>query len=393
MHAQLFPTYNLKNISRYYYLTIFMNGWFTTANWVFLFARYISQKEIGLVEGIAVLIGILMEVPSGVVADMIGKVKSLILGNALLVICCFVIYSADNYTAFLIGNIIMFLGFAFNSGANEALLYDSLKEKNLQKHYDQIIGKTNALKITTTLITTGIGGLLYRYSPTLPFVAWGIFSLISICILTSVKEPKIDTFKASFKEYFALLSNGVRSLFNVALKPYLITLFTLSSIVILSHGLVRQSTAAYFGYNGETFGYLYTLVTIPAILISTQTSFLRQKIGTKALLLLPLLLLLLGYTIASGSNSAWFGALVFLLLNISEYVSAPVISSVINENIDSRHRATTLSTLSLFSQIPYIILVSFFATLVEIQNIPTLMLGYAIFLGLVWAHTAVFVRN
>jgi MFS family permease len=158
-------------------------------------------------------------------------------------------------------------------------------------------------------------------------------------------------------------------------------------------GLVRQSMANYFGYNGVTFGYLFALVSIPAILVTLGYDRLRKLLGDKKFLLLTLGLYTLGFSIASAGTGLVVGGIVYLIIMVTQGLARPIVSSLINERIDSKHRATTLSTLSLITQIPYIILVSFFAGLVEVQSIPTLMLGYALCLALVWSHTAVFVRD
>jgi hypothetical protein len=63
------------------------------------------------------------------------------------------------------------------------------------------------------------------------------------------------------------------------------------------------------------------------------------------------------------------GALVFLLLMTTEKFAQPLISVIINDRVESKHRATTLSTVALLAQIPYILLMLMFAQIVESTTI------------------------
>lgn len=371
-----FPYFGISNIKYFYWLTLFINGWFILPNWVFYFRQFITQTQVGLVEGIAVLIGIAMEVPSGVLADLLGKRNTLILGSLFQLISCLILINSTEFIHFLIGNSIMFIGFAFHSGATEALAYDSLKESNKAKKYPEVIGKSSSITIAATLISTVIGGYLYGLNPTYPFYAWVIFLAISVIILIFMKEPRVDTIRFNFYNYLAHLKEGTATLFNASLQPYLLPLFTFAIFVKLYQGIVRQSTAAYFGYTGETFGYLFAAISIPAIYASFKFAKLRIRFGDKRLITFSLFAFMLSFLVAASTNNPLIGATYYLVINCIENLVKPLTSSIINEHTDSKHRATTLSTLALFSQVPYIILTITFASITEVQNLPILFWVY-----------------
>ena len=370
-----------------------MHGWFILPNWVFYFSKHLTIAQIGLIEGIAVLIGILMEVPSGVLADLLGKKKTIIIGNLLLILSSLIIINSTEFIHFLIGDVMMFIGFAFQSGAVEAFTYDSLKEKGKEDQYDTVISRHTPITIITTIISTFIGGYLFKLNSSTPYYAWIIFLTVATLFMLNTTEPTIDSVRFSPKTYLRHLREGVMTLFSKNLRSYLAPIIAISLLIKMYEGLVRQSMANYFGYNGETFGYLFALVSIPAILVTLGYDRLRKFLGNKKFLLLTLGLYALGFSIASAGTGLVVGGIVYLIIMVTQGLARPIVSSLINERIDSKHRATTLSTLSLITQIPYIILVTFFASLVEMQNIPYLMLGYALCLAIVWSHTAVFVRN
>jgi len=376
-----FPSFDVNNIRLFYWLTLFVNGWFILPNWVFYFRQFISQGQVGLVEGVAVLIGIIMEVPSGVLADLLGKRKTIILGSLFQVISCLTLINSTEFIHFLLGNSIMFIGFAFHSGATEALAYDSLKEKKKSDKYPEVIGKSSSITIAATLISTVVGGYLYGLSPTYPFYAWTVFLALSVIVLSFMNEPKVDTVKFDFRNYLTHLKEGTASLFNNNLRPYLLPMFTFAIFIKLYQGIVRQSTAAYFGYTGETFGYLFAAISIPAIYISFKFDKLRSRFGDNRLIMFSLVSFTLAFLVSALTNNMLVGALYYLVINSIENITKPLTSTIINEHTDSSHRATTLSTLALFSQIPYIILTMVFAYMTETQNLPTLFWIYVVILA------------
>lgn len=375
MHRHL-SSFGVKNIALFYWLTLFINGWFILPNWMFFYRQFITQTQVGVVEGIAVIIGIIMEVPSGVLADLLGKRNTIILGSFFQIVSCLILINSTEFLHFLLGNSAMFIGFACHSGATEALAYDSLKEHGKSSKYSEVIGKASSIMIAATLISTAVGGYLYGISPTLPFYAWSIFLSLSILIAVFMTEPKVDTVKFSFYNYLIHLKEGTATLFNQSLRKYLIPMFTFAIIIKLYQGIVRQSTAAYFGYTGETYGYLFAAISIPAIYVSFKFSHLRKRFGDERLTYFSLITFALAFFIASLTNNPVFGGLYYLIINGLENIIKPLTSSIINEHTDSSHRATTLSTLALFSQIPYIFLTMLFAFMTEPQNLPKLFWLY-----------------
>ena len=75
----------------------------------------------------------ILEVPSGVIADKIGRKKTLIISALAFSIGPLVYASYPNFYVFLLGELFFAIGLSFSSGAIEALLYDSLKQIGREK--------------------------------------------------------------------------------------------------------------------------------------------------------------------------------------------------------------------------------------------------------------------
>ena len=80
---KVFPLRQIPNIGRFYLLTAFNNLWFLAGNWIFYWLRYMTYGELGVMDALCFLFGLVMEVPSGAIADVIGKRKTIIIGMLL----------------------------------------------------------------------------------------------------------------------------------------------------------------------------------------------------------------------------------------------------------------------------------------------------------------------
>jgi MFS family permease len=372
---------NSRNISLYYLLTVFMNAWFITSNWVFFYSRYLSIPQIGFIDGISKLVSVFLEVPSGALADVIGKKATLILGNLFFGVSCAIISQATGFTWFLIGNMVMFVGFACISGAREALLYDSLVELKQENRYDEVLGKVNSIATAMTIFSIFMGGLLYRFNPAFPFIAWMVSSGCAVVVLLMMREPAVDTEQASYTLYFTRLKSGVSSVFSKSLVNFVLPVLFFSMLMKSYEGIVRQNTAAYFGFTGETFGYALAAILIPTVLISFNygkvAAFLKDAVQY-----VFIAFYLVGFAIIYATQSMVAGLISLQLIYLAQELARPYLISLVNKNTDSKHRATALSTVSLFSEFPYMILVIFFGNLIAPDSIKFLYLGFVFVLVL-----------
>jgi MFS family permease len=371
-----FPTFKDKNIHYYYLLTAFMNGWFILPNWVFYFAKFISIIQIGIIDGLSKVVAVFLEIPTGAISDLLGKKKTLIAGNAFFIISCLTLISATNFLWLLIGNIFMFIGFALVSGAKEALLYDSLIDIKKENHYDEVLGKVNSIATFVTIISIFVGGFLFRIEPRLTFVAWIVFSLISMAILFLMREPSTDEKEVSYSEYFSRLKSGVNSIFVKPVIAFVLPVLFLSMLMKSYEGVIRQNTGAFFGFTGETFGYMLALIAIPTLLVSYNYNKIAARLG-KNIEYLFVSLYLFGFMLVYLTNNVYFGLLSFLAVYSAQEMVKPFVYGLINRNTDSRHRATALSTVSLFSEFPYMVIVIFLGFILELDKIRFLYLGFS----------------
>src|SRR5690242_19728514 len=93
-----------KWLSRRYLLyRVSSNIWFFGTVWLYFYRLYITDQQVGLLDGVAFAIGLLAEVPSGALADKFGRDNMVRLGLMCIGggICVQVLGSS--FTPFLVG--------------------------------------------------------------------------------------------------------------------------------------------------------------------------------------------------------------------------------------------------------------------------------------------------
>lgn len=114
---------------------------------------YYQQKGLNFVQinslwGIITGTIFLMEIPTGVLADKLGRKTSIIIGLLIQVLGEIFFLNAKTYLHFVLISALAGLGFAFMSGCTQALVFDSLKEKGKEGEMKQAQGNISAFQQT-----------------------------------------------------------------------------------------------------------------------------------------------------------------------------------------------------------------------------------------------------
>ena len=106
------------------------------ASWVALLAaRGFSLVEIGLAESCFHVASLIFEIPSGVISDVFGRKKSMVMSQAMFVLSALCMALSRGMTGVCLALVLDAWGYNFASGAREALAYDSLKSAGQEEKY------------------------------------------------------------------------------------------------------------------------------------------------------------------------------------------------------------------------------------------------------------------
>jgi MFS family permease len=382
---KFFPQSNIKNISLYYVLTATNNAWFIAGNWIFFWTRYMTFGQLGIMDATAFAFGLLMEIPSGAISDMIGKKKTIVSGMFLSAVGTLTMAFSVNMTMLWIAFFIAQLGWALYSGAGEAMAYDTLIDHNEDDSFDEVISTSGTVSQLSSIIATLLGGILFVIHFRLSHFAWGISYFIGFVLSFWLVEPKTDSEKFSFNLYFKQLKDGTRQLFSPFLRKYVLVIFSLLGFDYLYNwGLVKPAMATEFGFFDKEQALLFALFGIIGAIVVKFIPYLRTKFSEIQGLFFFSVLMIIGFLLAFFPLGHW-GIFSMFLISISGVLSYPWISIIVNKKVSSKYRATTLSTLALITKIPYVLLAIVAGKMVEYGtlNVFSLSLGVVGLIALV----------
>lgn len=348
-----------RNVRSFYFIAAFSNAWFLNGVWILYWREHITYQEIAILELFSLLVGLLAEVPSGAIADIIGRKRVAFLGQSLLAVSVlFSLLGAVHPAGFYLGSSLVFIGMALISGSVEALLYDSLADENKEHLYPQIVGRSKTISVCSLSGAVALGGLAWYVHRSLPWVLCCIvFSISAVCMLR-LQETRPTMAKPSDKRqvtYAALLKQtkrGFRSLFRRRIVASMIALSILNfSYMLWSWGAVRILMGETFGYGGDTFSYVLGGSLLVTALLVFKLGSLQSFLGDRRGLLILFSANVLAWSAALlADRTLLWGAVIFVTFATSGKLGEGWASIIINKQIASQERATALSVYSLLQQ-------------------------------------------
>lgn len=363
----------------YFFATLYF---YMPVGTLYLQGKNLNYVQINSLWGIIFITTFLTEVPAGIIADRLGRKRSINVALALQVLGEVVYVFANSYWPFALAAAIGGLGYAFASGSVEALVYDSLKAMGREGEMSKAMGFINAAQRLANLLSFAVGGLLVinltqeRFVLAIAITACAVAVgwLLSLILM----EPPIKVKDGDGTSSLKLLVNGVKKLQNNKQFRHLV-LLSLATIPFGDYLLnLYQPRFVHIGVPPVWLGLALALASGISIIGARYAYWLEGQLGTKASLLLAAGLPGFLYLVMAVALHPGFSVLAFCTLYGSMSLKAPIFSGHLNRHIESRNRATVLSLINMFSGI-YVALMGLL-----VGRIGNFSLTYAfIFLGAV----------
>ena len=301
----------------------------------------LSMKDIMVLQAIYSITIVVLEIPSGYLADVIGRRKTLILG-AIFGTMGFTTYSLSfGFTGFLIAEIILGIGQSCISGADSAMLYDSLLDRGEEKKYTRFEGRITSLGNVAEAVAGILGGLLAGITIRAPYIAQAFVAFIALPSAITLVEPVRKTL---------LIKGGMMEIVKIA-RFALITdrplrrniLFSaITGTATLTMAWFAQPFFEYTLIDIAWFGILWTTLNLTVAITSYTAHYFEKQLGQRGSILLIALLIPLGYLALSRFHQP-IGLIVLYLFYLVRGYATPVLKDYINRITASHIRATVLS--------------------------------------------------
>ena len=123
---------------------------------VFLLARGFSLAQVGIAEGVFHVVSFLCEVPSGMLADLVGRKRTLALSGLFGTLSALAMAFSQDFFGVCLSMVFQALMYNLCSGTQEALTYDSLKALGQEGTYL----KRNAWLMGAAQVSASLSSLL-----------------------------------------------------------------------------------------------------------------------------------------------------------------------------------------------------------------------------------------
>ena len=203
-----------------------------------------NYVQINSIWGIIVFTMFLMEVPTGILADRWGRHRAIQLAILMQFIGEVLFLFITDYWLLVIDAVIAGTGFAFASGALEAMVYDQLKAEDRPEDMQAVMGKITGAGYIGFVLSFGLSGLLVPRAEQeniatailATAIAVGLGFLVTLW-LKPEKNPAEDLISRASPE--KMLKDGIHllrentalqhllllSVFSIAFWDYLINLY------------------------------------------------------------------------------------------------------------------------------------------------------------------------
>lgn len=158
---------------------------------ILYFAKVSGSFALGMsVFSITMLAQAILEIPTGIFSDIIGRRKTLLLG-AVASAASIGFYAAGAYGWLVVGAILEGLSRSWFSGNNNALLMDTLKSEQLESKYAHYQGKVDSMFQVALAIAAVAGGLISTVSMQLTFLITLVPQCLSVVVGYLMVEPVV----------------------------------------------------------------------------------------------------------------------------------------------------------------------------------------------------------
>ena len=200
--------------------------------------KKVTASEILIINGFYLLFRIVMQIPAVALTDLLGKRKSIILGNMLLIVYMLILLCFPGAISIIIADLVFALGYDMKTIAESNLLYDSVSTRGGEGLYSKLDAKGGSWYYILDGIASLVAGYLFVINNYIPMLICLGFIIISTILsfgfkdIYKVKKDKKANIGLSntLKEY----GNDLKSSFKFILKSKRMKAFILFQIVFYS---------------------------------------------------------------------------------------------------------------------------------------------------------------
>ena len=318
----------------------------------------LSYGQITILKAIYSIAIVVLEIPSGYLADVLGRKKTLIIGSILGFIGFFTYSISYGLIGFLIAEIILGFGQSLISGADSAMLYDTLDDLGQKDEYTKYEGRVISIGNLSETLAGIAGGVLVGISLRFPYIVQTGVAFIAIPAALTLIEPKrkIIASNFGFKYILEIVKNSLYD--NKELRWNIIHSSIIGAATLTMATLIVQKYLLLIDIPLFYFGIIWPALNITVGIVAFYAYKIERKFKKTNSLILISIFIPLGF-IALSQIVGYWGLAILFIFYVFRGFATPILKDYINRLCNSDIRATVLSVRNFVIRIFFAILSPF----------------------------------
>lgn len=312
--------------------------------WLFYKENGLTIKDLFLIQSIYSITIAIIEIPSGYVADVLGRKNSMIIGTFFGFLGMIVYATSFGFEGFLIAALCLGVGQSFISGSDTALMYDSLLELNRSKEFIKLEGRTISMGNLAEAAAGFIGAYFLTQSTyRTPFYYQIGIAFIGFLFALTLVEPSTTKISDGKSKPWGNIKKIIH--YSLIENPSLRLCIFYSSIMgaaTLTIAWFSQPLLDYLNIDGKYNGIIFGILNLGVASTAYYAHYIENKIKTKILLTGILILICGSYFILYQYLAFWSLGILFLFYLVRG-IATPILRDYQNRFTPSEMRATVMS--------------------------------------------------
>lgn len=321
-NAKLYPIYKMFSWDLLFFYSV-----------EFLFytiVKKLTASQVLIISGLYMVFKVVGQIPAVAITDLIGKRKSMILGNVMIVIYALCLITLPGMISIIIANLIFAVGSNMKEIAGPNLLYDSVATKGGDGLYSKLESRGGSWYYLLDGIASLMAGYLFVANNYLPMYICLAFAIISTIIslgfhdiypVKETKEPK----KNLIKEYKQDLKDSFKFIFKSRRMKAYILFGAVFYGIIETVEVYQGDLLVDIGISPEYFSMIFAIITfIRGISLSFQQQ-IEKKFKNRTLSVISLTHII--SVIFTGIIASFFTgniviAIILFMCSLQQIISA-----------------------------------------------------------------------
>jgi MFS family permease len=313
----------------------------------------LTLSEILLLQALFSVATVVMEYPSGYLSDRLGYRFSLLLAS-LLGISGWLTYTlATDFLTVMLAEIQLGVSYAFISGADSALLFETLRSQGREAEYLHHDGRMTAWAQGGEAAGAIGAGVLYAWLPLLPFLLQVAVWVVAWLICRRLQEPAVHLPEPVVSHWREIREIAGRSLITVPALRWTLLLGAALGLASFFPVWLIQPYMQVHGVPLPWFGPVWAAANLSVSLGSTLSARAHFHLGTRGVVWLCLLLVAAGYLGLAATQAVW-GFAWYFLLTLMRGLQGPLLRLHLQQRSRRSDRASILSLKSLLFRLGFV---------------------------------------